>query len=75
MTTGYKFTPIRKQGAWGLWRLAIVIFRTYYFVWYDRIGRALASVAGNERADWTFGCPRVGPHVHRPGWCRPDATG
>lgn len=43
-------TPIRKQGAWGLWWLTIITFSIYYFVWYGRINRELSSVIGEPVA-------------------------
>jgi hypothetical protein len=43
---GYQQAPVRKQGAWGLWWLVIVTFGIYYYVWYARINKELASVLG-----------------------------
>jgi hypothetical protein len=36
--------PVRKQGAWGLWWLVVVTFGIYYYVWYARINKELASL-------------------------------
>jgi hypothetical protein len=35
---------VRKQGAWGLWWLVVITFGIYYYVWYSRINRELATV-------------------------------
>ena len=37
---------VRKQGAWGLWWLCLITLGVYYFIWYQRINRELASVTG-----------------------------
>jgi hypothetical protein len=37
-------TTIRKQGAWGLWWLVLITAGIYYFIWYARINRELASL-------------------------------
>lgn len=34
----------RKQGAWGLWWLVGLTGGIYYFIWYQRINRELATV-------------------------------
>lgn len=42
---GYQqMAPVRKQGAWGLWWLVFVTLGIYYYVWYARINKELASV-------------------------------
>lgn len=46
-------SPIRKQGAWGLWWLTMITFGIYYLVWYDRINGELAAFMGSEREGWT----------------------
>jgi hypothetical protein len=35
---------VRKQGPWGLWWLTGLTLTVYYFVWYARINRELATV-------------------------------
>ena len=37
---------IRKQGAWGLWWLVGITCGVYYYIWYARINKELAQVAG-----------------------------
>jgi hypothetical protein len=39
---------IKKQSAWGLWWLTVITVSVYYFVWYARINKELASVIGTE---------------------------
>jgi signal transduction histidine kinase len=36
---------VRKQGAWGLWWLCVITLGIYYYVWYHRINKELASVS------------------------------
>jgi hypothetical protein len=51
---------IRKQGAWGLWWLVLITCGIYYYIWYARINRELATVLRqNVPADGQWWCQLI----------------